>query len=74
MEDLPLEEVDFRFLAKYGELTLEARSGEFPHASPLPTRLAIGPWRRQADVPRHAVINLKLPDDNFAEAVRIAQA
>ena len=47
------------------------------HDDPLPPRLAFGPRRRQTDLPRAArpqVINPKLPDEDFAEAVRIAQA
>ena len=48
-----------------------------PHENPLPPRLAFRPWRRQADLPGehgHEVINPKLPDEDFEEAVRIAQA
>jgi hypothetical protein len=46
------------------------------HDHPLPSRLAIGPWWRQTDLPgpaRPLVINPKLPDEDFNEAVKIAQ-
>jgi hypothetical protein len=48
-----------------------------PHEDTLSPRLAVGSWRRQTDVLAqhgHEVINPKLPDEDFAEAVRIAQA
>ena len=50
---------------------------QFLCENPLPPRLAVGPRRRQADLPGqhgHEVINPALPDEDFDEAVRIAQA
>ena len=43
----------------------------------FPPRLELGPWRREADLLAqhgHKVINPSLPDDDFDEAVRVAQA
>ena len=55
------------------------RSGRFhpPDDDPLPPRLALGPRRREAvylTQHGHEVINPALHDDDFAEAVRTAQA
>ena len=50
---------------------------EYPNANPLPPRLAVGAGRRQADIPegpRPRGHQPGLPDEDFAEAVRIAQA
>ena len=56
---------------------IDLRQVQCLHENPVPSRLAIGPGGVKPTLLAqhgHEVINPKLPDENFDEAVRIAQA